>query len=243
MQPPFPRVPLGVTEQVIERHYGRDPVSRAVLNEVELLQLTGAMGGARRAAESLVEQAQAIRRDETRTPAARALAIRKLAQEVGERMATTLDGARQKVADVAERIASTTGAPPLPKTAHDAGIAAEIRARLAQMRPEDRRKALEASSISGDDAVIGAALHAPALVSGIAPEELALLRERYRQHRFPTEADRMRRYESALEDVDRAGRALVTFVQALADTAEGRTAEKAQAEVAATANAAAGGTA
>jgi hypothetical protein len=220
------RAPLALHEQVIERHHGRDRMTREIVPDADIQLLSGAFASARRASEALCEQARALRQDVTKTPEARAAQIRQASLRVAERVARSLDEARARIADTAERLASATSGPALPKSAHEVALHGEIRARLSAMKPEDRRAALNQALEAGDDMVVGAALAAPGLVSGLAAEEVSMYRARFREARHPAEADRLRRLEAALADTDRAGQSFLSFTRAF-DTSEARTAQEA----------------
>jgi hypothetical protein len=214
--------PLAVHEAGIERHYGRDPRTGAALPDPALDGLASAMRSARAAAEQLAGLKVALDADPTRTPAARALQVREAALRLGDQAAGALDAAAAKAADAVRRLEAETKPVP-PREA----LAAEIRSRLASMQPADRAAVLEAALISGDRDVVGSVLGAPSFLAGLDPAQSETLTLRWRQRHHQDAAGQIARIRSALEAGERGGRAMLGFVQQLAEAPAARQAEAA----------------
>ena len=101
----------------------------------------------------------------------------------------------------------------------------EIRQTFGRLKDDDRHKALTAALEKGDDAIIGAILHAPAILSGQTDAAHEMFRHKFRSARFPAETDRISRLKKALDAVERGGRAFVTFVDEASATPQARLAE------------------
>lgn len=196
----------------------------------ELSSLAGAMGSARTTAEQLAALAEALQHDKTRTPEAAALELRKSALRLAESSAKRLDTARQKAAEALGRLQKETAAPPPPRDAVALQIESEVRARLAALPQDKRTAAISAAIQSGDDVVTGAILRGPGFLSGLNDGEHEHARLRFREQRHPEKTAKMRRLEAALDDVDRGGNLLLSFVEKLSNT---NTAKQAEAQASA----------
>jgi hypothetical protein len=103
---------------------------------------------------------------------------------------------------------------------------AEIRTALRQMTDDEARGALVAKVITDKDMrVVSAVLRAPAMLSGFTETGAKMYLHQYRQKMHPDIVDREKRLKLAIEEVERAGSALVSYLKALAngtDDAEAR---------------------
>ncbi|RWN59726.1 hypothetical protein [Mesorhizobium sp.] len=130
-------------------------------------------------------------------------------------MDAALAAAKQEV----QRLEALTRAPPRPTDAAGAMLASEIRARLASLKDGQRRAALSAALADGDDAVLGAVLNGPPMLSGLgSSEEMEMLRERWRRERHGADVDRIERIGRAVEDTNRAGTLVISFTSRLSSS-------------------------
>jgi hypothetical protein len=98
---------------------------------------------------------------------------------------------------------------PPPTDVAGALLAAEIRAHVAK-----QNNPLEFAMKSiPDGRVLGALLHAPAFLSGLADDHLSIIRDRAREALHPAEAEKQRSLKKALDKV-RSGVAASAFGRA-----------------------------
>lgn len=219
------KVPLSLDERAIDNFRARDPLSREVVPDSELDAATSALRATRGHAEQIHALSETLMKDPTRTPAAAALQLRQTSLKLAEKAAVSLDNARAKVSATIQQLETETAAPPLPVNAHTIMLEGEIRAAFSRLKDEDRNKALTEALEKGDDAIIGAILHAPAILSGLSDTAYELFRHRFRAVRFPAETDRITRLGKALDAVERGGRNFVSFVDEASATPQARMAE------------------
>ena len=224
---PMNHVPLSLSDDVFEPLYARDPNTGARLHDDDLDALADALRQARGQAEQVLALSNALKADPTKSPGTVALTLREKGLKAGERAAHTLDQARNRLAATVARLSAETAAP-LP--ARDAGammLEGEIRAALARMTARDRSAAISQAFEDGEDAVIGAMLRGPALLSGLGTDQQRMLQDRYRNERHPREADRIARLTKALEGLERGAVSLVGFTDAITTTPQAIRAEEA----------------
>jgi hypothetical protein len=105
-----------------------------------------------------------------------------------------------------------------PAAAEDYGeqlLQSEVRARLAKMDRKSRGEAIHAAIVNGDELLCSAVLSAPAMLSGLSPEEHEMRRHAWRTRRHTGEFERAGRLGAAMADVDRGAGALIAFVDGL----------------------------
>lgn len=221
---PNDAVPLALHPATLERHHGADPITRAQVRDDVVAALANAVGSAQAASQKLLDAKKTLAVDPTLTPAARALRVRELALAVGDRHAPALDRARAQTVATISKLETES----LPAAPRDA-IAAEIRNAIRAMPPKARGRAIEAALASQDAATIGAILAAPSpLLTGVDPAVIETLKPRWRKAAHPEAAERLERLGKALEDLDRAGMALLTFTTRLSQNSEATAAEAAR---------------
>jgi len=134
--------------------------------------------------------------DPTRTPAAVAVEIGRLADREGLKLAAKWDASintlRKNVASMERELA----APVVQQGS--ALIAAEIRRHLAELPAAKRQSLLEAAIAEGDAVTVSAALAGPAYLSGLSPEMHKLLTEAWHLKAFPDLAERLDLHKRAL---------------------------------------------
>jgi hypothetical protein len=220
------RPPASLHEAEIERWQPRDPMTGELQSDADLQTLAGAMASARRDAERLAALAAALQGDPRRTPEGAAVELRRAALEIGERSAQTLDAARSRAVAALKTVEAETAAPPPPRDAVQLQIEAELRAKLAAL-PQAKRRALITEAIdSGDDTLPGAILRGPALLTGLTPEEHALIREQWRAARHPERAAKIARLTKALEATELGGNLLVSYVERLTTSDRAKAAQR-----------------
>ncbi len=211
--------PPSLNEALIDRHFAIDPQSRSPIADPVLAELRDVMQAGRVAADKATRVSAALLRDEMQTLPARHRRAQAEAWRTVEgslkRFDMALAVARREIEDVERR----TFGPPKSNAAGDVIMAGEVRARLAAMPEADRRAALEAALAEGDDAVVGAALHGPSMLSGLSAPEHASLRDRWRRARHGPELERIDRLRKALDDTTRGGSLLLSYVATLTDRA------------------------
>lgn len=208
-------VPLSLDPRHVDRHYLREPILRNRVSDPELDALRSALKSAHEAAESILDGREAISADLTRPPAARAVATRQLALKRGEAAAARLDAARAKVTKARDQLANEISAPVVP--GHQAHLATEVRARLANMSDDARARVLDHSMRSGDALTIGAYLTGPAYLSGAGEGDQQMLRARWQSNAHPVKLSRVERIGKAIQAVERAGTSLVGLVETIAN--------------------------
>jgi hypothetical protein len=222
--------PLALSPDAAQGLFYRDPETGERVADPIAAAVEAALRDGQRSCEALCELDRASRVDPSLTPSARALKVRQAAERVGKRVATDLDRARARLVAEAEAVEAATAAPPFnPSTAP---FEVEIRAGLRGLGPNARQEAVGAALASGDLVTLGAVLRAPPLASGLAPDTLAMIRDRFRREYFPDELARLARLERGLKGIDQAVTAFAAFIGRAVGAGE-------DAEVAATRTAAA----
>ena len=204
----------GIREALIDRHFARDPATREPIYD----PVIGAMHAARQSAEKAHRVAAAVHANDGMTVSARHRRVRDETWKIVEGALGAMDRARQAAGREHQAIAERTAAPPRPADAASAMLASEIRSRLSTMTPRDRKAAIAAALADGDDAVLGAVLNAPPMLSGLgSAAEHGVVREQWRRTRHAADLDRMERIGRALEDMERAGTLVVALPTRLSD--------------------------
>lgn len=207
-----------MSEQMVDRHYARDPATGEIVQDVVLSQMRDAMRGARLAAEKAQRVADAVLSNEMETLPARHRRVGQEAWRQVEPALRALDAAIARARQDIEASEARTKAPPRPADAVGAMLASEIRARMAALPTADRRKAIEAAFRDSDDTVLSAVLSAPPMLSGVeSAAEMGMLLSRWRRERHGPEVDRATRLSRAAEDLTRAGQLAVSFVAGLSN--------------------------
>lgn len=220
-------VPLSLSDDLLQPLYARDPDTGARLPDDDLDTLADALRQARGQAEQVLALSNALKADPTKSPAAVALTLREKGLKAGEKAAYALDQARNRLVATVGRLSAETAAPLLTRDAGGMMLEGEIRTALSRMTARDRSAAISPAFEDGEDAVIGAVLRGPALLSGLATDQRQMLQDRYRAERHPREADRIARLKKALEGLDRGAIALVDFTDAITTTPQAIRAEQA----------------
>lgn len=151
------------------------------------------------------------------TLSARHRRVKDAAWKTAEPTLREFDAALRTARREIEAIEARTFAPPRPTNASDTILAGEIRRRLSELKEDERRAALETALAEGAEEVVAAALHGPAMLSGMSAPQQASLRDRWRRSRHGDEIDRIDRLKSAVADTERGGELLVRYAATLAD--------------------------
>lgn len=211
--------PLSLNEAMIDRHFATDPYNGlAPIADPVLQILRDAMASGRAAAEKATRIADAVLANEMQTLPARHRRVKDEAWKAVDMPLKRFDAALAAARHEIGAIEARTFAPPRPVHAADAMLASEVRARLANLPEGDRRDALEAALVAGDDAVLGAVLNGPAMLSGLSKPQYDNLRDRWRSSRHADEVDRIDRLKAALGDTERGGTLLLGYASSLADS-------------------------
>lgn len=230
----LPDVPASVHEAMIERHFTKDPTTNTSVSDVHLQGLQDAMQSCRVSAERARELTATVMKNSMLTVPARHREAKEKSWKVISASTIKLDAARRAALAELAAVQAKINAPPKPNDATGAGIAAEVRGRLAAMSPDGRSKALQDALLAGDDVVLGAALHGPAMLSGMDDAtELNDWRARWQLKRHPGEVDRVARLDKAVSDIERAGSLLIGFTASLTDPSIIAAAEESERQAAA----------
>jgi hypothetical protein len=184
------------------------------ISDPALDALSAALGVAFQSGEKISALASALKDDLTIAPAARALKLRETALKLGASAAAKLDAAKERALREMEAVERQTGSPPPPANPLAMQLEAELRAHLASMKQSERDKYLG----KPDDVIAAAVLRGHPALCSMTEAEQKIYRERWRQTRYAAEADRIARLTKAIEAVERAGAALVSYVGVHANT-------------------------
>jgi hypothetical protein len=206
------QIPLSVNEGLIEKFYARSQADGERVADVALTEMSSAMKEARTAIERVAALNDALSKDATLLPAARAVRLREVALGSSTRVAKRLDAAARQTRQELEKIRRETSAPPKPPGLSES-MASEIRSVLRGMNSKDRGSLLHKSITNDDAAIVHSVLSAPGFLSGLDDSEFGMRRAAYRSRAHPTSVDREDRLRRALEATERAGKALVEFTE------------------------------
>ncbi|MCV0396766.1 MAG: hypothetical protein K5872_20885 [Rhizobiaceae bacterium] len=211
-----PALSPSVNEAMIDRHFARDPRTRAIVPDATLHAIRDATERARTLAQKAGRVADAIHASEMLTVAARHRKARDETWGVVEPALRGVDAAERRARADRDRLDAETSAPPPPRDAMGSILAGEIRTRLAAMSDRERRAALATALSDGDDVVMGAVLNAPPMLSGLTGREHHdMIRAQWRQARHPEALDRIARIDRALEDLERVGAKVIAYTSSL----------------------------
>lgn len=222
------RPPIDIHEATVEQHYARDPRGQRIPDPT-ISRLADVARTARDRGEALAAFAETVVQDGSVLAKAK---LRDAALKTAEGTAKKLDAVLGEAKSEIASLMATTNAPPVPKDHFGLGIAAEIRSRLAAMSEKERNETLSKALTDRDLSIIGAVLHAPALLSGFDKARLELLRSSYRTTFHPQEAARLDRLRGAVAALERAGQSFVGFVGKMTTNESVRLAELAQQKLA-----------
>lgn len=207
--------PVGLHPDVISRHHACDPTTGEQVPDDLLQAIVDAAAFGHETGKRMVAAHDAIMANEMATPIANEKRAReaswKLCESVLKRIDATTTRANAERNAILERIV----APPKPNDLASTMIASEIRSALAAMSATNRRKAIDEAIATDEDEVVSAILHAPPLSTGLSKAHKDALRATWQRMRFPAEIDRARRLKAAMDDIERAGSALITFTNSL----------------------------
>jgi hypothetical protein len=209
-------VPISIHEEMIARHYARDPLTKDIVGDPTISLMYDAMQANRLAAEKAKRIAAAVMANEMATIPARHREVKEKGWRAVEPGLRQLDAARAAAVREIDRLSALTAAPPRPTSPADAMLASEVRGRFASMTDKQRAAALAAAA--ADDTVVAAVLNGPAMLSGLSAEEMEMLRHRWRERRHGPDVDRLQRLGRAVEDIDRAGQLVVRFYTGLSNS-------------------------
>ncbi|MEX2167418.1 MAG: hypothetical protein WD852_10445 [Methyloceanibacter sp.] len=223
-----PRIPISIAagSSMINRHFLKS--GGAFVEDYDLAELASAAEGVKDAAAAALRGHDLQMRNEMLTPIARQRAARKVAFDNFDKAARRVDAARIRVESELKKIASATSAPPGPITPVAQLREQHLLDALAMLDPKARGVAIHAAIESGDDDLVGAALRAHPLVSGMGKAEIEMRRHAWRVKRHPAAVDRETRLKKATADLTRMGSLLLAFVGNLTDAQEIARAEAAE---------------
>lgn len=207
-------VPMTLAPELAEKFRTRDPRTHQAIADPSLDSFGKALAGAQDKAKQIIAMAKALSEDRSVTQEAAMLRLRAAALKLGEAAGAALDAARARIDTELAGIASATNAPaPAKDTTGGFLIEGEVRAALRSMSSKDRGEAISKALADGDDLIIGAVIRGPAMLSGHSAAEFALHRATWRRQAFPAEVEREARLTAARDAADRAGKALVAFIE------------------------------
>lgn len=209
------RVPLSLSPSSLRNFRARD-AHGAVIADAEMDALERALQATESQVTQLRNLQQALTADHSRPAVVRAVELRTAAQRVGERGAAALDPAIARGRRVVDELGSALHGPGLPTGPGAVALESEIRARLAELVPAERSKAVEdAIERLRGDPVAAAVLRAPAFVSGLTAAQLEAHRLRWQTLYEPERLDRRVRLHKAVIAAERGGAALVALVKGI----------------------------
>jgi hypothetical protein len=202
--------PLGMHEDVIARHFIRDPSTGDVMEDsaLDLIQEAAAYG--RKIGGQIISSYNAIMANEMATPIANEKRAREVTWQSCEQVSKRIDIAVARVNTERNNLLEQITAPPKPKDVAGAMIASEIRSAFANMTPSNRREGVREALANSEDEVISALLTGPAVTTGMSKVDREALRISWQQKRYPREVDRAIRLEASMQDILKAGSAFIT---------------------------------
>ena len=196
------RVPLMLAKEHAAKHRIASEPKDEVIDGAE-----GALEAARDAAEKLIKIANAYRTNELEPVMAREMKVLKSAEPAAEIVATRFDHVRKFISTHVE-INERTMTPPRPKDAGEVAVMADIRRALSGMTHERRAEVIK----STDPRTVGAICEAPAWVSGMTENEVAVLKATYQKRWHADLFDRNARYQRVLDALERGRRSFNAFI-------------------------------
>ena len=160
-------------------------------------------------------QARAIHSDDALTETARHMKAEAYAAAAIRPALMAVDRQAAALANEIKSLEAKTHAPPPTRDA----IAAEVRARLSQMKPGARSATIFGAIAAGDDSVVAAVLGAPAFLSGLEPLEIENFRARWAAARHPEIVERLKLLRTPAEHLDRAGALSLAYQSKCSDPA------------------------
>jgi hypothetical protein len=182
-----------------------------------------ALRGARATIEAAVTARRAVLADRSRPVADQAMRIANLFETTSAKAAKQIDGAKARLE---QEIASLDSSTARPKGMPNSSLSAEIRSRLLGMSAGDRTTAIEQAIKDDDLEIVAAILTGPGMLSGLDAGQVRHYRSMFRAKHFPEAEPRIARLTKTLAAVDQAGRALLSFHEAVANTPEQRLASE-----------------
>lgn len=218
-------VPPSIHEASVNHHRNSDDAQDPLFEA-----LADAAKECRVSAETALEITTTTMASTMNTVSANASRSRAAGFKVLERAALKVDAARKSAEQTIEKIEAATAAPPRPKDAMAALLAQEIRSALIRMSQKDRAAAISKAIADGDDEFVGAALHAPELLSGLGTAEREVFRDAWRRKKFLPEMQRVERLRKAVWGMETAARVTMSFIDSLTDARAVATAERLEGE-------------
>jgi hypothetical protein len=170
-----------------------------------------ALNSARAYAEKALTAAQAIINDETKPLPVRHLESKRLTGQLIDRGMQAINAASERVAETLRRLESHT-ALPQPRDPREQIVCAEICATLRGMKPHERQPFIIGEMRKGRDLVLAAvASCGTPMVAGLDDLQLEHVQLRWRESRFPKEAERMRALREWLDHGQRGRELLASF--------------------------------
>ncbi len=201
------QIPLDINEGMVGRFRERDPLTKEIIADRPLDQLTEAASHMQGAATRLHDLAAAIVGDHSFAGHAGRVKFpetaTKVFAEADKRMTEAMKAAFAEIGRVQNSIR------PAAPVNH---LASEVRARLSQMKPDHRRQVLA----DADDMTIGALAHGPHWLSGVTKEEAELHVRGWTERKYPDESARLRRIGQALSAAQRINVSFKGYVELVA---------------------------
>lgn len=217
----LPKPSVSIAAEMVSRHQHRDV-------RIDVIEgLTVAAKTAADACHTARDAATTILRDPMQTPLANRRDAAKAVEKHLARATRSIDTMRPKALAVIAELEAAMAPKPSP-------LAPEIRTRLAALTKDQRQKILSGPV---DEATVFAILSAPAWISGMTPEQVAVTRSLFERKRHPEKLDQRDRVRSAVEEIEKLGGRVVSYLSALVDVAGLEEAEAAAAAARAAAEA------
>jgi hypothetical protein len=211
------QVSPSIDERTID-HFAERRIGTAQLEpDPEHQALSGAMRVAREEAHALVNLVNAIYADKSQPAAGAAIQAANAARATAKRVTDRLDAAHGKVSATIASIEKATFAP-MPDAAFGTTYDAEIRSKLAAMKPDQRSKEINDALAADDMALIGAVLRAPRITTEMSVADVEALRHRFREKHYPVEMKRLERLKKMRAAAETGGKAFINLVEQAAGT-------------------------
>jgi len=217
-----------IHEDVISRHYIKDPLNGDQVADPVISRLVDAMKTTRLAAEQAGRVADAIHASVGMTAPVRHREAKTKTWKVLEPVLRDLDSAMHNCRREIERLEAGTVNPPRPQDLPTNFMYGEVRSRLATMSPVDRQKAVAAALRDDDQVVIAAILHGAAMLSNLTLAEYNMVHATWRKRKWGDEVERMERLKKALSDAEQGGTLALNYLGKLSSDVMARAADESE---------------
>jgi hypothetical protein len=206
--------PMALHEMTVATFIPRDAIEsdRSSTGYAAMFSASKSLAKSRALCEHLADAVNMVTADQSRTTAAKADAIQKLRDALGEKITASIDEAGR-----AMRSWSPPRAPQALTSARDVGFAREAAAAIRGMKTEKERiDAIERAINENDELVLDALLgKSSPVVLGLTRHQIEAFRGAWLQKHHPAEAQKLERWTKAQAAVDRAGKSTIVFLRDL----------------------------